>query len=133
MLPELIKIGGYAMILKEFADRYALTRKNSRIARRADNARILMLGAGIGTLAGAAAGLLFAPQSGSEMRRQIAERTGETITNIKERVSNTTERVSARVQERSSSAREAAEICSQAIRDAMSEPETGGGSKRKKR
>jgi gas vesicle protein len=122
MLTELIKMGGYAMISNK-----------GRIAQKRHNSKNMLLGAGIGTIAGVAAGLLFAPKAGRDTRQQIARRTGETLTNIKEGVSNTTERITARVQDKRASVQEAAEICSNAIRDAMKEPVTEGGKKRKKR
>ena len=121
------------MILKAAANRYALIRNRSRIAQKKDNATNLLLGGSIGTIAGVAAGLLFAPKSGRETRRQIAQRTGETLTHIKEGVSDTTERISARLHEKKSSAQEAAEICSKAIRDVMKEPVMEGATKRKKK
>jgi gas vesicle protein len=133
MLTKLVRIGEYAMILKAAANRYALLRNKRRIAQKRDNAKNLLLGGSIGTIAGVAAGLLFAPKSGRETRRQIAQRTGETITNIKEGVSDTTERISARLHEKKSSAQEAAEICSKAIRDVMKEPVMEGAAKRKKK
>ena len=132
MLTQLIRIGEYAMILKAAANRYALIRNRSRIAQKKDNAINLLLGGSIGTIAGVAAGLLFAPKSGRETRRQIAQRTGETLTTIKEGVSDTTERISARLHEKKSSAQEAAEICSKAIRDVMKEPVMEGATKEKK-
>jgi gas vesicle protein len=132
MLTELIKMGGYAMMLKAVADRYAMINNKSRIARKRRNAKNMLLGAGIGTMAGVAAGLLFAPKAGRETRQQIAQRTGESLTKIREGVSNTTERISARIQDKKSSVQEAAEICSNAIRDATKEP-VMAGKKRKKR
>jgi gas vesicle protein len=133
MLTNLVRIGGYAMILRAAANRYALIRNRSRIAQKRSNAANLLLGGSIGTIAGVAAGLLFAPKSGRETRRQIAQRTGETVTNIKAGVSDTTERITARLHEKKSSAQEAAEICSKAIRDVMKEPVTESATKRKRK
>jgi gas vesicle protein len=133
MLTELAKIGGYAMILKAAANRYAMVHKKSRTAQKRISTKNLLLGGSIGAIAGVAAGLLFAPKSGRETRQQIVQRTGETLTNLKESVSDTTEKISARVQKKRSSVQEVAEICSNAIRDAMKEPVIKGDTKRKKK
>ena len=120
---DLIKMGGYAMIFKEAADRLATLSSRNRIAQRRQNTRKVILGAAVGTAAGAAAGLLFAPQSGSKTRAQISQRTGETIETLKTRVASTGEKIADRVQERTSRLRSAAESCKEEVKKAVSEVE----------
>ncbi len=55
--------------------------------------RNLIIGAGIGSVVGLAAGILFAPKSGRETRQTIADRTGETVQNLKENVTATKDRI----------------------------------------
>jgi gas vesicle protein len=120
-LMNLIKTGGYAMMLKEVAERVMTLRNRRRIAQRRQNAKNLLLGATIGTAAGAAMGLLFAPRSGRETRDQISQRTGETLDTVKARVSDAGERIVDRVQSRTARLRIAAEACSENIKDAVRE------------
>ena len=111
------------MVVKEVADRMLALRDRRRIAERKKNTRNLLLGATIGTAAGAAAGLLFAPQSGRKTRDQIYQRTGETINTIKESVAETGDRIADRVQEKASRLRAAAETCATSVKAAASESE----------
>lgn len=130
---NLIKMGGYAMIFKEAADRLANLSSRHRIAQRKQNTRKVILGAAVGTAAGAAAGLLFAPQSGRQTRARISERTGETIDILKSRVASTGEKIADRVQERTARLRAAAEVCSEEVKQAVSEPEEAAENKTKRK
>lgn len=74
---------------------------NSRTSElRRSRTRNLIIGAGIGSAVGVAAGILFAPKSGSETRHIIADRTGETVKNLKENVTATKDRIFASAAEK---------------------------------
>jgi len=122
------------MLLKEVTDRVVTMKNRRQIARRRENTRNLLLGASIGTAAGTAIGLLFAPQSGRKTREQIAQRTGEAVDHIKTHVSNAGESLAERVQHRAERLREAAAACSEDVAEAVKEPsEEDGGKKTKKK
>lgn len=120
------------MMLKEVADRVVTMKNRRKNIRRRENTRSLFLGATIGTAAGAAIGLLFAPQAGRKTREQIAQRTGEAVDHIKTHVSNAGEAVADRVQQRAERLREAAAACSENVAEAVKAPaEEAGGKKTK--
>jgi len=122
------------MLLKEAADRVATLKDKRRIARRRENTKNFFLGATIGTAAGAAIGLLFAPRSGYETRERIARSTGEAVDHIKTRVSSAGEALADRVQQRAERLREAAAACTENVAEAVKEPsEEGEGKKTKKK
>ena len=74
---------------------------NSRTRElRKSRAKNLIIGAGIGSAVGVAAGILFAPQSGKETRHIIADRTGETVKNLKENVTATKDKIFASAEEK---------------------------------
>ncbi|MBF0235483.1 MAG: YtxH domain-containing protein [Desulfamplus sp.] len=58
----------------------------TREIQQRSRTRNLIIGAGIGSAVGVAAGILFAPQSGRETRHIIANRAGETVKHLKENV-----------------------------------------------
>ncbi len=115
---DLIKIGGYVMIFKEVANRMSKIGEKHRKEQLKENTKNFLLGATIGAAAGAAAGILFAPRSGQESREIIAQRTGETLSNVKDRVSETKENISRRVDEKTTQLRDAAENYSEAMKEA---------------
>jgi gas vesicle protein len=121
------------MLLKEVADRVVTMKNRRQIARRRENARSLLLGATIGTAAGAAIGILFAPQSGRKTREQIAQRTGEAVDHIKTNVSNAGEAFADRVQQRTGRLREAATACLENVAEAVKEPDAEDGGKKTKK
>jgi len=57
---------------------------------------------GVGILAGAGLGLMFAPRTGREMRREIGTRVSDVTNKIKQRVRRTSDEVSAAVDENQS-------------------------------
>ena len=120
-------------MLKEVADRVVTLKNKRRIARRRENTRNLLLGATIGTAAGAAVGLLFAPQAGRKTREQISRRTGDTLDAIRSRASDAGEVIADRVQHRAARLREAAEACSENLLEAVKEPIEEAESDKKKK
>jgi hypothetical protein len=62
--------------------------------RTASDMTLSMLGAfALGTLVGGAMGLLFAPKTGEEMRRQLGERLDDASHRVKDRLDDATHRV----------------------------------------
>jgi gas vesicle protein len=129
----MVRLGGYAMLLKEVADRVMTLKDRRRVARRRETTKNLLLGATIGTAAGAAAGLLFAPHSGKQTRDRISQRTSRTLDTIRTRVSSVGDQVVERVQDRASRLRDAAEGCSESIKEAVMEPAEVADTKGKKK
>ena len=74
---------------------------NSRTRElRRTRTKNLIIGAGIGSVVGVAAGILFAPKSGRETRHIIADKTGETVKNLKENVAATKDKIFAAAEEK---------------------------------
>jgi gas vesicle protein len=107
MVLNIIKAGGYAMILNELINQVNEARRSRAKALRRNRTKNMIIGAGIGTAVGVAAGILFAPKSGKETRQIIADRTSETVVNLKESVAAAKERIAASTAEKSSMLREA--------------------------
>ena len=107
MVLNIIKAGGYVMILNELINQVNEARRSRAKALRRNRTKNMVIGAGIGTAVGVAAGILFAPKSGKETRQIIADRTSETVVNLKESVAAAKERIAASTAEKSSMLREA--------------------------
>lgn len=107
MVLNIIKAGGYVMILNELINQVNEARRSRAKALRRNRTKNMIIGAGIGTAVGVAAGILFAPKSGKETRQIIADRTSETVVNLKESVAAAKERIAASTAEKSSMLREA--------------------------
>jgi gas vesicle protein len=86
MLKNIIKTGGYVMIFKELADRVKKIRNSRTKNLRRNRTRNLIIGAGIGSAVGVAAGILFAPKPGSETRKVIGDRTSKTVKDLKDKL-----------------------------------------------
>lgn len=102
MLTNIVKAGGYIMILNELANQVKKIRQTRTKDIRRNRTRNLILGAGIGSAVGVAAGILFAPKSGRETRKVIADRTSETVKNLKDNVVATKARIFASSTEKKS-------------------------------
>jgi len=117
MLGNLVKTGGYAMILNNLANQA----KQIRIARtrtvRQNRTKNIALGAGIGTAIGVAAGILFAPKSGRETRQIITDRTCETIKNLKDNIASTKNKVSASVKEKAEKVRDTGQKAAEDVKE----------------
>jgi gas vesicle protein len=107
MVMNIIKAGGYVMMLNELVNQVKAVRRSREKTNRRDRTKNMVIGAGIGTAVGVAAGILFAPKSGKETRQIIADRTSETVVNLKESVAAAKERIAASTAEKSSMLREA--------------------------
>ncbi len=107
MWMNLVKTGGYIMVLNELANQANQIRHARARAVRRNKVRSMVIGAGIGTTIGIAVGILFAPRAGKETRRIIAERAGETVKELEENAAAAKAHVSAVVTEKSSRLREA--------------------------
>src|SRR3989339_1698633 len=100
LLMNVIKSGGYMMILNELANQVKKLRSSRTEDIRRNRTKNLIIGAGIGSAVGVAAGILFAPKSGKETRHIIADRTGETVQNLKENVTATKDKIFASAEEK---------------------------------
>lgn len=107
MVMNIIKAGGYIMILNEAINQVKELRRSRAKALRRNRTKNMVIGAGIGTAVGVAAGILFAPKSGKETRQIIADRTSETVINLKESVEAAKDRISASAAEKGSRLRKA--------------------------
>ncbi len=93
LLMNVIKTGGYIIMFNELAKQVKeLGHSRTREIQRS-RTRNLIIGAGIGSAVGLATGILFAPKSGRETRHTIADRTGETVKNLKENATATKDRI----------------------------------------
>lgn len=90
------------MIFNELANKVKKIRQSRTKDIRRSRTRNMIIGAGIGSAVGVAAGILFAPKSGSETRKVIADRTGKTVKNFKDNVAATKDRIFASSTEKKS-------------------------------
>ena len=97
---NVIKIGGYIMMFNELAKQVKRLGNSRTRELRKSRTKNLIIGAGIGSAVGVAAGILFAPKSGKETRHIIADRTGETVKNLKENVTATKDKIFASAEEK---------------------------------
>ena len=119
MVMNIIKAGGYIMILNELINQINEARRSRAKALRRNRTKNMVIGAGIGTAVGVAAGILFAPKSGKETRQIIADRTSETVVNLKESVAAAKERIAASTAEKSSMLREAGQKGVEAAKETL--------------
>jgi gas vesicle protein len=119
MVMNIIRAGGYAMMLNELVNQVKAARLSKSKAMRRDRAKNLAIGAGIGIAVGGAAGVLFAPKSGKETRQIISDKAGETMTTIKENVEAAKDRISASAAAKSSRLREAGQKGVEAAKETL--------------
>ena len=90
------------MFLNELANQVKKVRSSRAKDMRRNRTKNMVIGVGIGSALGFAAGILFAPKSGRETRQIIADRTSETIKNFKDNVAATKAKISASATEKGS-------------------------------
>jgi len=115
----MIKVGGYIMILNELANQVKKVRSSRAKDMRRSRTKNMVIGVGIGSALGVAAGILFAPKSGKETRQIIAEKTSETVKNFKDNVSATKAKISASAAEKVSRLREAGQKGVEAVKETL--------------
>lgn len=93
MLMNIIRAGEYMMIFNDLANKVKKINQIRTKDIRRNKTRNLIIGAGIGSAMGVSAGILFAPKSGRETRKVIADRTSETVKNLKDNVVATKARI----------------------------------------
>ena len=123
MVMNIIKAGGYMLMLNELANQVKEIQRSREKARHEKNRKSLMLGAGIGTVLGVTAGILFAPKSGKETRQIIADRTGESARNLKDRAAATREKISESARQTGSKVQTAAKKGAEAAKESLKENE----------
>jgi shikimate 5-dehydrogenase len=100
VLMNIVKAGGYMMILNELANQVKKIKSSQTEYIRRNRTKNLIIGVGIGSAVGVAAGILFAPKSGRETRHIIADRTDRTVKNLKDNVAATKEKIVASATEK---------------------------------
>ena len=115
----MIKVGGYIMILNELANQVKKVRSSRAKDMRRSRTKNMVIGVGIGSAVGVAAGILFAPKSGKESRQIIADKTSETVKNFKDNVSATKAKISASAAEKGSRLREAGQKGVEAVKETL--------------
>ena len=123
MVMNIIKAGGYVMILNELINQVNEARRSRAKALRRNRTKNMVIGAGIGTAVGVTAGILFAPKSGKETRQIIVDRTSETVVNLKESVAAAKERIAASAAEKSAMLREAGQKGVEAAKEELKKQE----------
>jgi len=116
---NMIKVGGYIMILNELANQVKKVRSSRAKDMRRSRTKNMVIGVGIGSALGVAAGILFAPKSGKETRQIIADKTSETVKNFKDNVSATKAKISASAAEKGSRLREAGQKGVEAVKETL--------------
>ena len=118
---NIAKAGGSAIVMKTVVDRILTLKDRRRLTQRRTRTRNLLIWATIGTVTGAAAGLLLAPQSGRKTREMISTRTGHAIDEIKSRASEAGDMLNEQVRGRAARVRTAAETCASSVMEAVGE------------
>jgi gas vesicle protein len=131
MLMNMIKVGGYIMILNELANQVKKVRSSRAKDMRRNRTKNMVIGVGIGSALGVAAGILFAPKSGKETRQIIADRTSETIKNFKDNVAATKAKISASATEKGSRWREAGQKGVEAVKETLKKSDEDEDKKKK--
>lgn len=131
MLLNMIKVGGYIMILNELANQVKKVRSSRAKDMRRNRTKNMVIGVGIGSALGVAAGILFAPKSGKETRQIIADRTSETINNFKDNVAATKAKISASATEKGSRLREAGQKGVEAVKETLKKSDEDEDKKKK--
>ena len=104
------------MILDALANQVKKARSSRAKDMRRSRTKNMVIGVGIGSALGVAAGILFAPKSGKETRQIISDKTSETVRNFKDNVSATKARISASAAEKGSRLREAGQKGVEAVK-----------------
>jgi len=131
MLLNMIKVGGYIMILNELANQVKKVRSSRAKDMRRNRTKNMVIGVGIGSALGVATGILFAPKSGKETRQIIADRTSETINNFKDNVAATKAKISASATEKGSRLREAGQKGVEAVKETLKKSDEDEDKKKK--
>lgn len=113
------------MILNELANQ--VKRASGSRARDIRRSRTtnLAIGAGIGAAVGVTLGVLFAPKSGKETRQIIAERTSETVENLREDAAAAKDKIYASVTEKGALLREAGHKGVDAVKETLEKTDEG--------
>ena len=119
MLLDIIKVGGYIMILNELANQVKKVRSSRAKDMRRNRTKNMVIGVGIGSALGVTAGILFAPKSGKETRQIIADKTSATVKNFKDNVAATKAKISASATEKASRLREAGQKGVEAVKETL--------------
>ena len=131
MLLDIIKVGGYIMVLNELANQVKKVRNSRAKDMRRNRTKNRVIGVGIGSALGVATGILLAPKSGKETRQIIADRTCETIKNFKDNVAATKAKISASATEKGSRLREAGQKGVEAVKETLKKPAEDEDKKKK--
>ena len=119
MLLDIIKVGGYIMILNELANQVKKVRSSRAKDMRRNRTKNMVIGVGIGSALGVTAGILFAPKSGKETRQIIADKTSATVKNFKDNVAATKAKISSSATEKASRLREAGQKGVEAVKETL--------------
>ena len=119
MLLDIIKVGGYIMVLNELANQVKKVRSSRAKDMRRNRTKNMVIGVGIGSALGVTAGILFAPKSGKETRQIIADKTSATVKNFKDNVAATKAKISASATEKASRLREAGQKGVEAVKETL--------------
>jgi gas vesicle protein len=132
MVMNIIKAGGYIIMINELTKQLREIQRARAKSVQKNNAKGIVIGAGIGSLLGVAAGVLFAPRPGKETRRIIADRTSEAAKNMRDSALAAGERVSASAKEKSDKLRQAGQKGVAAAKESLKDPENGKSDRGKK-
>ena len=107
------------MFLNELANQVKKVKSSREKDMRRNRNKNMVIGVGIGSALGVAAGILFAPKSGKETRQIIADQTIETIKNFKDDVAATKAKISASATEKGSRLHEAGQKGVEAVKETL--------------
>jgi gas vesicle protein len=119
MLLDIVKVGGYIMILNELANQVKKVRSSRAKDVRRNRTKNMVIGVGIGSVVGVSAGILFAPKSGKETRKIIADKTSESVRHFKDNVSDTKAKLASSAAEKGSRLREAGQKGVEAAKETL--------------
>lgn len=110
------------MIMKQLVDRVRHARITSDKNQRRQKNGMLALGMSIGCTLGAVAGILLAPRSGKDTRRDVAQRGSDAWNKIRDTTVSTSHRLVTAVEDKGAQVSIAAEKCADAVKEVLHEP-----------
>ena len=124
MWMNLIQVGGGAMILNELIKKAIDIKHSQEKTVRSTRTKNMLIGTGIGTVIGVAAGILYAPKSGKETRQQIVDETEKVAKSMKDNMDAVKTKVADSVKEAGSKLYEAAEKTGSKLNEAAEKTES---------
>jgi gas vesicle protein len=108
-----------------FRDLLEHLNRQKEIERQKETCRNVAIGAAVGTLVGLTVGILFAPRSGKETRKAIADKTVDTAGHVKEVVSVYADEIRHKAHEAGTTARQTIDSAKESVHELIRRAQQG--------